>query len=476
MSVLFALIFISVIALVLAVMIFILLRRISTLQGNDPERPDPRIVRYEESTRLLLEETRRQYERQISMLEQRLASREAEIEQRLERRSADLRRQSALEFSDLADEALRRESENLQNANRNDIDEILSPLRERIEEFRRAVSDSYIKENAQRTALSRQIETLVRANTEIGNEARRLSNALRGDTRLQGRWGETVLQRLLEQGGMIAGVHFSTQTASLDGKDLKSDDDGRGFRPDTIILLPGGHKIVVDAKTSMTDYLEYCDTTDPKEADACLRRHAASVRKHIKELADKQYHKLIDGALEHSLMFMPNDASYLAAIRADSALCEYALRNNVAIVAPAHMLSVVQLIAQLWRVEIRTAMPRLSPKPEESYTIRSPRFLMSSERSRKISSLHSGRMTVRCDSSLRVLRALQRGQNACAVWERKSRDVSRSTSFTLRLRKATSMRIPPKLTVMMCQRVRRGVVKYRPRLSPKCQFPFGQLR
>lgn len=351
MSVLFALIFISVIALVLAVMIFILLRRISTLQGNDPERPDPRIVRYEESTRLLLEETRRQYERQISMLEQRLASREAEIEQRLERRSADLRRQSALEFSDLADEALRRESENLQNANRNDIDEILSPLRERIEEFRRAVSDSYIKENAQRTALSRQIETLVRANTEIGNEARRLSNALRGDTRLQGRWGETVLQRLLEQGGMIAGVHFSTQTASLDGKDLKSDDDGRGFRPDTIILLPGGHKIVVDAKTSMTDYLEYCDTTDPKEADACLRRHAASVRKHIKELADKQYHKLIDGALEHSLMFMPNDASYLAAIRADSALCEYALRNNVAIVAPAHMLSVVQLIAQLWRVE-----------------------------------------------------------------------------------------------------------------------------
>ena len=183
MSVLFALIFISVIALVLAVMIFILLRRISTLQGNDPERPDPRIVRYEESTRLLLEETRRQYERQISMLEQRLASREAEIEQRLERRSADLRRQSALEFSDLADEALRRESENLQNANRNDIDEILSPLRERIEEFRRAVSDSYIKENAQRTALSRQIETLVRANTEIGNEARRLSNALRGDCR-----------------------------------------------------------------------------------------------------------------------------------------------------------------------------------------------------------------------------------------------------------------------------------------------------
>lgn len=351
MSILFALIFISVIAIALAVMIFILLRRISALQVNDPERPDPRIERYEESTRLLLEETRRQYERHISMLEQRLDSREAEIEQRLERRSADLRRQSALEFSDLADEALRRESENLQNANRNDIDEILSPLRERIEEFRRAVSDSYIKENAQRTALSRQIETLVRANTEIGNEARRLSNALRGDTRLQGRWGETVLQRLLEQGGMIAGVHFSTQTASLDGKDLKSDDDGRGFRPDTVIILPGGHKIVVDAKTSMTDYLEYCDTSDPKEADACLRRHVASVRKHIKELADKQYHKLIDGALEHSLMFMPNDASYLAAIRADSALCEYALRNNVAIVAPAHMLSVVQLIAQLWRVE-----------------------------------------------------------------------------------------------------------------------------
>lgn len=306
--------------------------------------------RYEESTRALLDETRRQYELQIARLEQRLEAQRAESEQRLERRSAEMRRQAAMEFAALAQETLQRETSNLQRGNRSDIDTILSPLRQRLADFQQTVSDTYVKENASREALSRQIETLARANAEIGNEARRLSNALRGDTRYQGRWGETVLQQLLERAGLLPGVHFEAQVTSIGGRDMRSD-EGRDLRPDMVILLPGGHKIVVDAKTSLTDFLAYAEAPTEEQAADCLKRHVASVKKHIKELADKQYHRLIPGALEHSLMFMPNDASFLAALRGDATLGEYALRQNVVIVSPAHLLSVVQLVSQIWRVE-----------------------------------------------------------------------------------------------------------------------------
>lgn len=305
---------------------------------------------YEASTRTLLEETRRQYEAQISRLEQRLEAQRIESEERLERRSAEMRRQAALEFEALARETLQREAANLQRGNKSDIDAILTPLRQRISDFQQTVSDTYVKENASREALSRQIETLARANSEIGNEARRLSNALRGDTRYQGRWGETVLQQLLERAGLMKGVHFEAQVSSVGGSEMRSD-EGRDLRPDMVLLLPGGHRIVVDAKTSLSDFLAYAEASTEEQAAECLKRHVASVKKHVKELADKQYHRLIPGALEHSLMFMPNDASYLAALRGDASLGEAALRQNVVIVSPAHLLSVVQLVSQIWRVE-----------------------------------------------------------------------------------------------------------------------------
>ncbi len=306
--------------------------------------------RYEESTRTLLDETRRQYERQIQMLEQRLESQRAEMEARMERRAVEMRRQMAMEFSALASESLQRETESLQHGNRADISSILAPLRERLAEFQQTVSDTYVRENASREALTARIDTLARTNARIGEEARRLSNALKGDTRLQGRWGETVLQQLLERAGLVQGIHFESQAVRIGGKAIRSD-EGRELRPDMVLLLPGEHRVVVDAKTSLTDYLAYAEADDEAQAEECLRRHVASVRKHIRELADKQYHRLIPGALEHTLMFMPNDASFLAAMKGDASLCDFALRNNVVIVSPAHLLSVVQLISQLWRVE-----------------------------------------------------------------------------------------------------------------------------
>lgn len=317
--------------------IFILLKKISSSADNDNSEALAR--RYEETSSRLLEETRRQYEKQITTLELRL-----------ERQAAEVKRTSAIEFENLANEALERQAERLSAGNRMEISSILNPLKENLGDFRRAVNDSYVKENSSREALKAQIDDLMRANAEIGEEARRLSFALRGDARMQGRWGEQVLERLLDSAGFIRDIHYKVQAGRSDGTTLR-DDEGHGLRPDMIFLLPGGSKIVIDSKTSLSAYLKYCEAKSDVDEKNALKAHAESVKRHIDELSRAQYHKYIEGALEHTLMFMPNDGAYLAVIRADIDLTEYAMKRNVVIVAPTHLLSIIQLVNQLWRID-----------------------------------------------------------------------------------------------------------------------------
>lgn len=331
-------IFLSVIVIILLIILFLLFRRLSAM-AEQSSSTDERIRKYEESTDRLLAEQRRQYESQI-----------AGMEQRLEAQKAELQRTSALEFQNLANEALSRQTERLANSNRSEISAILNPLKENIGEFRKAVDNSYMKESSSREALKQQIDLLMNANSEIGKETRRLADALRGNTRLQGRIGEQVMERILTAVGFVEDVHYTTQVTSADGRQL-ADDDGKRQRPDLIFLLPDGAKLVIDSKMSMTAYLNYCDAKSKEDEKQALKAHVSSVKRHVDELARTQYHKSIPGAIEHTLMFMPNDAAYIAALRADATIPEYALNKNIVIVSPAHILSVVQLISQLWRVD-----------------------------------------------------------------------------------------------------------------------------
>ena len=268
--------------------------------------------------RTLLEETRRNYESQIAALQRRIDAQHDEMETRL------------------------------------GFSAMISPLRQRIAEFEEQIRKSYMSENVSRDTLTQtlrtQIAELTRSGAEIGAEARRLSDALSGNTRAQGLWGETLLERVLEDGGMREGVHFTLQTSTLDGTPLRND-DGSALRPDAILLLPGGHRLIVDAKTSMTSYLRYAEAPTDARREMELKRHVNSTRAHIDELNARQYHKFIPGAMEHTLMFVPNEAAFLAALQGDPDLQAYAAKRNVAVVSPAHLISVVQLVVQLWRVE-----------------------------------------------------------------------------------------------------------------------------
>ncbi|MBD5176083.1 MAG: DNA recombination protein RmuC [Bacteroidales bacterium] len=343
------------IALIISLAVIAVLALISSRsKGNTSESVNANLHHALEAYKEVAEAQRRQYEeaaeRLLARTRQDYESRILNLEQRLERQGKELQRTSALEFENLANRALDRQAERLADENREGINEILAPLRQNIGDFRKAVNDSYIKENSSREALSRQIDSLVSANDRIGKETRRLSDALRGNTRFQGRWGETILSGMLDAAGFVKDIHYVLQPSVVDGRRL-SDDEGNLQRPDLLFLLPDDARVVIDAKTSLTAYLRYCDAVTPEEESAALKEHIASVKSHVDKLGRSQYHKYIRGAMEHTLMFMPNDAAYIAALRADAALTDYAMKRNVVIISPAHLLSILNLISQLYRID-----------------------------------------------------------------------------------------------------------------------------
>lgn len=287
----------------------------------------------------LIEDNRLRYEHQIESLNNRLNEQATQLAQ-----------QTKMEFQILADAILSKKEEALNNENNRQLSEILSPLNHNIDDFRKAVDQYYINDTRDRGMLTQQLEQLMTANRRISEETRRLSNALSSNTRAQGRWGETVLENMLSNAGMIKDVNFIIQSGK-DGNARILDEDDNPQKPDVIVMLPDNRKIIIDAKVSLTDYLQYVDADNDDISIQALKKHADSVKKHVNELARKQYHKNVSGAMEHTLMFIPNDAAYIAAVTYDKTLWDFAYQHNVVIVSGTHLLSVLQLIKQIWRIE-----------------------------------------------------------------------------------------------------------------------------
>lgn len=300
--------------------------------------------------RLRNEEEARRHEWELQRRDEEERRRRAEDEARQKAHTETMQQKQALEFRAIVDELVSMRKDALRDENKRQIAEILSPLQSNIEEFRKSVTQYYENETRDKTALIKEVALLSKTGKEVGEEARRLTHALTGSTSAQGKWGEMLLETLLTKAGLVKGRDFHTQFAS-DAKGAIRDDNDRGQRPDVVIDLPDEHKVVVDSKVSLTSFATLEESESNAARDEALRRHLASVKKHVDELAKKQYHKNIAGAMEHTLMFIPNDAAYIAAITADSSLWEYAYAKNVVIVSSTHILSVLQMTRQLWRVE-----------------------------------------------------------------------------------------------------------------------------
>lgn len=334
-------ILLSLIAVAAIVAVLVLLKN----RGGD----DASLSMLKQHNEALIRSMQESYQREMEMMQRNHEQQRRDMKEDFNHRMELLKTETSNEYRMLAQQILRQESDRLRSRNSEQLNDIINPLKERIESFNKLVVDTYDKESQARAGLAGQVEQLMKLNQTISQEAHDLTTALKGDSKTQGDWGEMMLQTLLEQAGLVRDLHFSTQvTRDAQGNVIHSE-AGNSLRPDVIIHLPDHRDLIVDSKVSLTAFADYCATDDAKQRDILAKRHLDSVRKHIKELADKAYQDNIKNTGEHVLMFIPTENAYLLAVRLDPTLWKYAYDNRVAIVSPTHLFSVVQIISQLWK-------------------------------------------------------------------------------------------------------------------------------
>lgn len=269
-----------------------------------------------------------------------------------------VREETKAQFKSLAADIFSSQSEKLKEANETRLSEILNPLKEDIKDFKRRVDDTYMNSSKERTLLGEQMKRLMELNMSIGKEARDLTEALSGNTKVQGDWGEMVLETILVKSGLVEGENYFVQrTKNDDGTQIKNDDNGR-LRPDVVVALPDKKCIVIDSKVSLTAYVNYINADNDDDRQRFGKAHLLSVRSHLKELETKRYQDFVgvgnDDRIDYVLMFIPNEHAYMAAMTLDNNLWMEAYEKRVVIISPAHVISTLRLIAQLWTRDKQT--------------------------------------------------------------------------------------------------------------------------
>ena len=260
-----------------------------------------------------------------------------------------LQNEARLQFSELAtkifDDKTRKSDDRL--------NEILNPLKEKIELLKKEINDRSIKDSENHASLKEQIGLLRDLNTQIGKDATYLANALKGNNSVQGNWGEQMLENILSASGLIKGEQFEVQVTKDEAGNTLTNEAGNRLRPDVIVHLPDDKDIIIDSKVSFRAYIDYVNATDEKIQQEKLREHAASVKKHVDELATKSYQDYV-GKGDHVMMFVPNEAAYLAAMQADHSLWQYAYDRRVLLLSPTNLIAALKVVADLWQRDKQT--------------------------------------------------------------------------------------------------------------------------
>lgn len=250
-----------------------------------------------------------------------------------------------LEFKALANDILRKESKTFAEQNKSQIETLLKPLGEKIKDFEKRVEETYDKESQQRFSLKEEVKRLSELNRQIGTEARNLTEALKGQTKTQGNWGELVLENILEKSGLSKDREFFVQ------KSFKSE-DGRRLQPDVLLSLPGGKNVVVDAKVSLTAYEQFVSAETEEDKKQAFKRHLISVKKHVEELASKNYQRLYGlKSLDFVIMFLPVEPAFLSAVKADPNLWSFAYEKGVLLIGPTNLFATLKMVSSLWQQE-----------------------------------------------------------------------------------------------------------------------------
>ena len=312
---------------------------------------------------------RETHEKQISDLKQQMANErqyaaklreesDAQWAQKLESLRQEMQRMT-IEQQKAAAEQLAAKQSALQENNRLQMDELLKPIKEQFADFKKSVEESKTQSEVSKKELQSTFEATMRlfqqeqqqavANlkeqtSKIGSDAANLTRALKGDSKMQGDWGEMVLETILENSGLRKDEEFFVQENT-------KDENGKNFRPDVIVRFPEGRSVVIDSKVSLTAYTDAIAAGNDADRERLMKAHAVSVRKHIDELAEKDYAKLVDDAIGFVLMFIPNETSYIAAMRQQPDLSRYAYQKKIIIISPSNLLMALQLAYNLWQYD-----------------------------------------------------------------------------------------------------------------------------
>jgi len=319
-----------------------------------------------------LGERAEQAEKQLQAVEQKLADKEtalvgmnrelsekqatiAEFETRLagERKAAseklalleDAKENLKREFQVVANQIFEEKGKAFTEQNRQGLDDILKPVREQLGDFRKRVDEVHVKDAEGRATLAKHLEQLETLNRQMSEDALNLTQALKGESKAQGNWGEMILERILESSGLREGKEFAREQSF-------TNEDGRRLRPDVVIYMPGDKQVIIDSKVSLTDYERAVSASDDSERKTAISAHLRSLKTHVQGLAGKRYDHLPNvHSPDYVLMFMPIEGAYLMAIEADQTVFESAFEQRVAVVTPSTLYATLKLIEQLWRYE-----------------------------------------------------------------------------------------------------------------------------
>lgn len=283
------------------------------------------------------------------------------------RREADERWNQKLEalkseISRITVEQLGKKQLSLQEQNRDQMSELVKPLKEKFEAFEKSVNDSKTQNAVQKEELKRSFEGMLKLfeqqqnqavsslkeqTEKIGSDAANLTKALKGDSKMQGDWGEMILETILESSGLVKGQNYFVQ------ENVK-DQEGKNFRPDVVVKFPEGRSVVIDSKVSLTAYADAIAAESQQVCEQRMAAHVQSVAKHIVELAAKKYDELVADAIGYVLLFIPNEAAYSAALKARPQLSQEAYKKHIILISPSNLLMTLQLAYNLWQYDKQT--------------------------------------------------------------------------------------------------------------------------
>ena len=293
----------------------------------------------------------KQNHEQITNLSNQVVSYESEVNHhimRIQEQKQELntiKQQLSTEFENLANRIFDEKGAKFELQNQVNLGNLLNPFGDRIKDFEKKVNEVYVQENNERISLRVQIAELSKLNQQMSRETQNLTKALKGDSKMQGDWGEMILESILDKSGLVNGREYIVQTSY-------SDEHGQRFRPDVIINLPESKNIIIDSKVSLTAYERLVSSTDDEDHNINLMSHIQSIKSHIKGLKDKNYQKLYKiNSLDFVLMFIPIEGAFSIAIGYDNNIFDEAIKQNIIIVCPTTLIATMRTVYSVWRTE-----------------------------------------------------------------------------------------------------------------------------